>query len=66
MHNSELISSYDKENFMKLFNEHAQSCRELLKTDLKDGSVEFVNLRVFYFPVSDIEELNSALLEELY
>lgn len=66
MHNSELISSYDEQNFMKLFNEHAQSCRELLKKDLEDGSVDFINLRVFYFPVSDIEELNSALLEELH
>lgn len=66
MHNSELISSYDEENFMESFNEHAQTCRELLKTDLKDGSVDFINLRVFYFPVSDIEELNSALLKELY
>ena len=66
MHNSELISSYDEENFIELFNEHAQSCRNLLKTELIGGSVDFINLRVFYFPVSDIEELNSALLKELY
>lgn len=66
MHNSELISSYDKESFMELFNEHARSCRELLKIELKNDSDNFVNLRVFYFPVSDIEELNSALLKELY
>lgn len=66
MHNSELVADYDKEKFLDLFNEHVQTCRGLLKNGLDKDSIEFIDLRVFYFPVSDIKVLNDALLEELY
>ncbi|SJN43670.1 Hachiman antiphage defense system protein HamA [Psychrobacter sp. JB385] len=66
MHNSELVADYDKEKFLNLFNEHVQTCRGLLKNGLNKDPIEFIDLRVFYFPVSDIKVLNDALLEELY
>ena len=66
MHDSDLITNYDKDRFIGLFNEQIQTCRELLKGVFKEDQIRLIDLRVFYFPVSDINTLNTALLKELY
>ncbi|HIF9213463.1 TPA: Hachiman antiphage defense system protein HamA [Photobacterium damselae] len=65
MHDSELITDYDKSNFLALFNEKISDCRGLLKSGIDEGLIDIIDLRVFYFPVSDVNEVNAALLEEL-
>ncbi|WP_394146881.1 Hachiman antiphage defense system protein HamA [Shewanella atlantica] len=65
MHDSDLITNYDSTNFMALFYERISECRELLKSGVNDSQIELIDLRVFYFPVSDINEVNAALLKEL-
>ncbi|OJW62413.1 MAG: hypothetical protein BGO64_17855 [Aeromonas sp. 62-46] len=65
MHNSELITQYDKEKFIELFYEKVAECRGLLKEGIDHKAIDLIDLRVFYFPVSDIKKVNAALLEEL-
>lgn len=65
MHDSEMITNYDKNNFEDLFLQKIQECRELLKSGVDEDLVNLIDLRVFYFPVSDVNEINFALLEEL-
>jgi len=65
MHDSELIKNYNKDNFLLQFNEKVASCRELLKKDIEGSVINLIDLRVFYFPVSDINEVNGALQKEL-
>ncbi|MDE1480274.1 SAVED domain-containing protein [Xenorhabdus bovienii] len=65
MHDSELITNYDKSNFLNLFNEKVANCRGLLQAGFDEGVIDLLDLRVFYFPVSDVNEVNGALLEEL-
>ncbi|MDC9589532.1 SAVED domain-containing protein [Xenorhabdus sp. XENO-10] len=65
MHDSELIKNYDKSNFLNLFNEKVANCRGLLQAGFDEGVIDLLDLRVFYFPVSDVNEVNGALLEEL-
>lgn len=65
MHDSEIITNYEKENFKDLFMQKIQECRGLLKSGVDECLINFIDLRVFYFPVSDVNKINSALLEEL-
>lgn len=65
MHDSDLINNFDKENFIKLFEDHVLECRNLLKSNINDGLVKLVDLRVFCFPVSDIQKINDELYKEL-
>lgn len=65
MHDSELITDYDKQNFLSAFHARIQECRELINSEINEGLVKLINLRVFYFPVSNINQLNNALIKEL-
>ena len=65
MHDSEIISDYDKNSFLTLFNKKVIDCRELLNTKFDERVINLIDLRVFYFPVSDIHEVNNALSKEL-
>ncbi|GKX62805.1 hypothetical protein SOASR032_13740 [Pragia fontium] len=65
MHDSELITNYDEINFMNLFNISVANCRELLQERFNGSLVSLIDLRVFYFPVLNINEVNNALLKEL-
>ncbi|HDF8080836.1 DUF1837 domain-containing protein [Vibrio parahaemolyticus] len=66
MHDSELITEYDKKNFLSAFEDKIHECRGLIqKSDLKQSLIKLIDLRVFYFPVSNINQLNDALIEEL-
>lgn len=65
MHNSDLITHYDKGKFTELFYEKVAECRGLLKEGIDHKAIDLIDLRVFYFPVSDIKKVNAALLEEL-
>lgn len=62
MHNSEIITNYDKNNFTNLLSEKIQECRELLATNITH---DLINVKVFYFPALDVNQLNSALAKEL-
>lgn len=66
MHDSVLITNYDREQFQNLFNQHIQECRSHLKSQIKNDIIDLIDLRVFYFPISDGLALNQALIEELY
>lgn len=66
MHDSDLINHYDKDQFIDLFNEQTQTCRGLLKENFNEDQIGLIDLRVFYFPVANINVLNAALLEELH
>lgn len=65
MHDSKLITNFDKNKFMELFNENVAICRSLLQKEFIENVIKLIDLRVFYFPVSDISNLNRALIEEL-
>ncbi|EOI7869432.1 Hachiman antiphage defense system protein HamA [Yersinia enterocolitica] len=65
MHNSELITKYDEANFIRLFNENVSNCKEMLQKSIDQSLINLIDLRVFYFPVSDINEVNNALMKEL-
>ncbi|WP_067215603.1 Hachiman antiphage defense system protein HamA [Marinomonas gallaica] len=65
MHDSEVISNYEKDNFKDLFLQKIQECRGLLKSGINEELVNLIDFRVFYFPVSDVEKVNSSLIEEL-
>jgi hypothetical protein len=65
MHDSELITNYDKQKFISTFDEKIQACRGLIQSGVNESLVKLINLRVFYFPVSNINQLNDALVKEL-
>ncbi len=65
MHDSEIITSYNKDDFLKNFKEKIQECRKLIKEEVNEKLTKLINLRVFYFPVSSINQINGALLKEL-
>lgn len=65
MHDSELINNYDETIFLDLFKLKIQECRGLIKEKVNKEIVDLMDIRVFYFPVSDIVHLNNSLLEEL-
>lgn len=65
MHNSELINKYDETNFISLFNAKVTNCKEILQKSIDQSLINLIDLRVFYFPVSDINEVNRALMKEL-
>lgn len=65
MHESDLIKNYDKDNFLKLFNAHIKNSRGLIESKFDSDVVDLIDLRVFCFPVSDIEKLNEAFVEEI-
>ncbi|OBU47322.1 hypothetical protein AYY26_11820 [Photobacterium phosphoreum] len=66
MHNSELITDYDKQKFLDSFEAKIHECREMIKKKgINQGVIGLIDLKVFYFPVSSISQLNDALIEEL-
>lgn len=65
MHDSDLIKNYNKDNFLKLFNAHIKNSRSLIESKFDSDVVDLIDLRVFCFPVSDIEKLNEAFVEEI-
>ncbi|EKC2281272.1 DUF1837 domain-containing protein [Salmonella enterica] len=65
MHNSELITKYDEANFIRLFNDNVANCKGILQKNIDQSLINLIDLRVFYFPVSDINEVNNALMKEL-
>ncbi|MCH4244532.1 Hachiman antiphage defense system protein HamA [Acinetobacter gerneri] len=65
MHDSELINKFDTQNFFNLFSQHIKYCRDILNNDTKESNIELIDLRVFCFPVSDIQKLNEAFVSEI-
>lgn len=66
MHDSGLITNYDKQNFVSAFQEMIHECRGLIQDgSINQGFISLIDLKVFYFPVSSIEQLNDALIKEL-
>lgn len=66
MHDSEIITEYDKGNFLNAFEVKIQECRGLINgAKINKEILKLIDLKVFYFPVSDINELNVALTQEL-
>ncbi|MFG0631202.1 Hachiman antiphage defense system protein HamA [Pseudomonas sp. xss_2] len=65
MHDSAIIKEYDKNSFIELFKEKIQYCRSIFSGSIKPNLIDLIDLRVFYFPVSDISFVHSALLQEL-
>lgn len=64
-HNSDLINSYDKENFLHLFQAEIDGCREIISNNFNSNIIKLIDLKVFVFPVDDGELLHENLLEEL-
>ncbi len=65
MHDSSIITNYDKKTFIELFNERVRECRHILIDGIRQDLIELIDLRIFYFPVSDISIVNEALVKEL-
>ncbi|NOH44471.1 DUF1837 domain-containing protein [Vibrio cyclitrophicus] len=65
MHDSDIITNYDKENFKTLFIQKIQDVRGLITSEINESLISLIDLRVFYFPVSSVDDLNNALLKEL-
>ncbi|MFA0145337.1 Hachiman antiphage defense system protein HamA [Vibrio lentus] len=65
MHDSELITGYDKQNFLSAFYAKIQECRGLIQNGINESLIKLINIRVFYFPVSNINQLHDALVKEL-
>lgn len=65
MHDSSIITNYEKKSFITLFNERIQECRNILSDGIRPDLIELIDLRIFYFPVSNISIVNEALVKEL-
>lgn len=65
IHNSDLINSYIKEDFLRLFQKEIDSCREIIGSEFNSNIIGLIDLKVFMFPVNDGELLHEKLLEEL-
>ncbi|HCR98876.1 MULTISPECIES: Hachiman antiphage defense system protein HamA [Halomonas] len=66
MHDSELINDYDKHDFLNAFEAKIQECRGLLQIGgINQELISLIDLKVFYFPVSSVNQLNDSLVEEL-
>lgn len=65
MHDSEIIKNYDKNLFISLFNEKIKHCRSIITSGIGTNLIDLINLRIFYFPVSDVSTVNSSLMKEL-
>lgn len=65
MHDSSIITNYDKTLFIELFNESIRECRSILTGGIRPDLIDLINLRIFYFPVSDISVVNEAFVQEL-
>ncbi|NNG81331.1 Hachiman antiphage defense system protein HamA [Acinetobacter sp. ANC 5378] len=65
MHDSDLINNYNEVAFLDLFKLHINDCRGVIKNNITEDDVNLIDLRVFCFPVSDIEAINEAFMEEI-
>jgi hypothetical protein len=65
MHDSALINEFEEDNFIQLFQSEIDKCRSLICNKYSNGIVELLDLRVFYFPVKDIETLHAKFIGEL-
>lgn len=65
MHDSAIINEYDKTLFIELFNSKIQYCRSIFAGGIKPNLIDLIDVRIFYFPVSDISIVHSVLLQEL-
>lgn len=67
MHDSTLIQDYDETSFMDSFKKKIEKCRSLINSgNINQEIIQTIDLKVFYFPVSSIKELNNSLIEELH
>jgi Cap4 SAVED domain/Trypsin-like peptidase domain len=62
MHDSSIITNYDQNSFIQLFNDRIQECRNILVKAIRSDLLDLIN---FYFPVSDVSIVNEALVKEL-
>lgn len=65
MHDSDLINNYDKNNFLKLFDQHVKYTRSVITSNIDSDEINLIDLRVFCFPVSDIQKINEAFVAEI-
>lgn len=65
MHDSDLINKYDESTFLNLFSQHIKDCRGIIKSNISRKEINLIDLRVFCFPVSDIQEINQAFVAEM-
>lgn len=65
MHDSSIITNYEKNSFIELFNDRIRECRDILVGGIRPDLIQLIDLRIFYFPVSDISIVNEALVKEL-
>jgi hypothetical protein len=64
-HNSEMIKPYLQEQFINSFQQEINSCRELINQEYSNQITALIDLRVFVFPVEDIDLIHKKFMEEL-
>jgi hypothetical protein len=64
-HESELISSYDTDSFIEMFTEEIHKCRDIIQSQYASKIIPIIDLKVFVFPISDIDALHEKFKEEL-
>ncbi len=64
-YDSEIIKSYEKTEFKKKFQLEVDSCRELIQSRFSNKLIKIIDLRVFIFPVDDINIMHNKFIKEL-
>lgn len=62
---SELINSYSPTEFKEKFQNEIDNCRSLFLDNFEHDFINIIDIRIFSFPIKDIDELHNKFIEEL-
>ncbi|MCG3658055.1 Hachiman antiphage defense system protein HamA [Aliarcobacter butzleri] len=62
---SELINSYSPTEFKEKFQNEIDNCRSLFLDNFEHAFLNIIDIRIFSFPIKDIDELHNKFIEEL-
>lgn len=64
-HDSDIINSYDESEFLTKLQNEIEMSRSLITKDFSNSIVDLIDLRVFIFPVNDIEQVHTKFIQGL-
>ncbi|MGR5241872.1 Hachiman antiphage defense system protein HamA [Photobacterium damselae subsp. damselae] len=64
-HNCDVISNYDEATFLERFKIEVLACKDEFQQQYPNGRFDKVNIKIFHFPVNDIDELFQVFVTEL-
>ncbi len=64
-YDSDTIKSYEESEFLNNLQTEIDLSRDLIRSDFSNNIVDLIDLRVFIFPVNDIEQVHEKFIQEL-